>query len=64
MFDYEEYKKVAKNLSLVEERVIHEHFEEIIRGNSDFEDMSQPEFDSYFDMFRKGWILHGMFVKR
>ncbi len=63
MFDYEKYNEYEKTISKVEEKVIKDHWKEVVDGNDSFEDRSSSEMQGAFWIFRHGWILSQMFLK-
>ena len=61
-FDYKEYNIFEKSISPLEEKVIKDLFEIVIKGNSSFNNMSSPELENVFWNFRHGWILRSMLI--
>ncbi len=61
-FDYKEFSKIEKNISLVEEKIITDQFKTMVDGNDSFADKSSPEMEHLFWVFRHGWICRSMIV--
>lgn len=61
-FDYKEYNEVEKTLSPLEEKIIKDHFEVVVEGNDAFRDKSSPEMESFFWIFRHGWICRSISI--
>jgi hypothetical protein len=57
MIDWERLEKYP--MGHLEKKIAQLLFEDYVnpKNNSGFEDMSQPEFDSHFNMFMVGWKL-------
>jgi hypothetical protein len=51
-------------ISKTEEKIIKKSFLEYIEPcNNSFENISQPEFDQFYEFFKTGWILANIIGK-
>lgn len=57
---YEKYNKYELALSKEEEKTIQDTFDFVYDGNSSIQEMSQPELNNAFWLFRHGWIAGKM----
>ena len=48
-------------MSKLEKKIVDTLFQEYANANSHFEDMSQPEFDQFYYIFKIGWKLANIF---
>jgi hypothetical protein len=53
---WDEFKAYDNRITNIEEDVIREAFNQIVEGNSFFEDLSSPEMRSHYNIFKWGWI--------
>lgn len=62
MIDWERFKKYP--MGALEKRIAMSLFQDYIspQSNSAFEDMSQPELETFFDVFMAGWKLANISV--
>lgn len=59
-FNHDEYKKIKKNMSNVEKKVLIDNFNTMCEDNNFYNELSSPELNSMFDVFQYGWICRDM----
>ena len=64
--DWEKLRKYWDSITPVEEKVIEQHFQAMLEGNSDYidEDASREEVRHHYHTFKQAWVMARLFTDR